>query len=61
MSIEGLSFEKAWPNRTMGELFGRVNVPFIGKPELIRNKRAVGRPIDQHDAELLEGAGSSYE
>jgi hypothetical protein len=38
MSIGGVTFQEAW---------------FIGRAELIRNKRAVGRHIDLHDAELL--------
>jgi hypothetical protein len=56
-SIEGLTFEEAWPNRQIGEFLGRRDVPFIGKSDLIRNKRAAGRPIDLHDAGQLEESG----
>ena len=48
-----MNFEEAWPNRLTGEFLGR-RVPFIGRQDLIRNKRAAGRLIDLHDAEQLE-------
>lgn len=53
MSVDGLHFEDAWPNRQEASL-GGVRAWFIGRQDLIRNKRAVGRHIDLHDAELLE-------
>lgn len=53
MSIDGVSFADAWPNRQQSKL-GSAPAWFIGRAELIRNKRAVGRHIDLHDAELLE-------
>ena len=53
MSVDGLKFEEAWPNRTEAD-FGSQRVWFIGRSDLIRNKRASGRHIDLHDAELLE-------
>lgn len=51
--IPGLIFEDAWPNRVMVEVDGG-NYPFIGKLDLIRNKRATGRPLDLIDADKLE-------
>ena len=53
MSIDGVSFAEAWPNRQPSKL-GKAPAWFIGRAELKRNKRAVGRHIDLHDAELLE-------
>ena len=53
MSIDGVSFAEAWPNRQQSKL-GNAQAWFIGRDELIRNKRAVGRHIDLHDGELLE-------
>jgi len=53
MSIDGVTFAEAWPNRQESKL-GNVQAWFIGRGELIRNKRTVGRHIDLHDAELLE-------
>jgi hypothetical protein len=55
MSIEGVTFAEAWPNRTVSRM-GSVDCWFIGKQELIRNKRAVGRVLDLVDAERLEQA-----
>ena len=53
MSLHGVHFSEAWPNRTRAQL-GDVPAWFIGREDLIRNKRATGRHIDLHDAELLE-------
>ena len=53
MSIDGVSFAEAWPNRQQSKL-GNAPAWFIGRLELIRNRRAGGRHIDLHDAELLE-------
>jgi hypothetical protein len=53
MSVDGLNFEDAWANRNESEL-GAERAWFISRADLIRNKRASGRHIDLHDAELLE-------
>ena len=53
MSVDGVTFSEAWPNRQQAKL-GSAQAWFIGRAELIRNKRTVGRHIDLHDAELLE-------
>ena len=53
MSIDGVTFAEAWPNRVQSRL-GNQDTWFIGRAELIKNKRAVGRHIDLHDADLLE-------
>jgi len=53
MSIDAVRFEEAWPNRNRAD-FGAEPAWFIGRSDLIRNKRASGRHIDLHDAELLE-------
>ena len=50
--IDGVTFEEAWNSRVKGT-FGGEPVAFIGKSELIRNKKAVGRPKDLIDLELL--------
>jgi hypothetical protein len=52
-SLTGLTFEEAWRDRVLGRL-GEVEVPFIGRAALIRNKRALGRPRDLADLESLE-------
>ena len=53
MSIDGLTFEDAWPNRNQS-IFGRVTAWFISRADLIKNKRTSARHIDLHDAQLLE-------
>jgi hypothetical protein len=53
MSVDGLTFDEAWPNRREADL-GNQRAWFIGRTDLIRNKRASGRHIDLHDAQLLE-------
>ena len=53
MSLEALTFDAAWAGRREAELFGR-QVAFLGPDDLLRNKRAVGRHIDLHDAASLE-------
>jgi hypothetical protein len=53
MSIDGVTFSQAWPNRERAKL-GSVDAWFIGRKDLIANKRASGRHIDLHDAESLE-------
>jgi hypothetical protein len=52
-SISGVAFEEAWEGRTHASVEG---VPFgvLGREELLRNKRATGRPKDLLDAETLE-------
>jgi hypothetical protein len=52
MSVDGLSFGDAWGNRQESVLGGQV-AWFVGRGDLIKNKRASGRHIDLHDAYLL--------
>jgi len=53
MSIDGVRFADAWPNRHQSA-FGTQPAWFIGRADLLRNKRASGRHVDLHDAGLLE-------
>ncbi len=52
-SIDGLSFEEAISDATVGR-FGGESVRFIGIAAQIANKRASGRTEDLADAEALE-------
>jgi predicted nucleotidyltransferase len=52
-SIKGVSFEEAWAGRVEDVVSG-VRVRFLGEADLIRNKKAVGRPQDQADVAILE-------
>ena len=51
-SIDGVVFAEAWPRRAEASYEG-VRFPVIGIDALVRNKRAVGRPKDLLDLELL--------
>jgi hypothetical protein len=51
-SISGVSFEEAWRGRASGT-YGRHAVPYLGRAELIKNKRASGRPQDLIDLQYL--------
>ncbi len=51
--ITGVTFDEAWPDRLMSQV-ETLNVPFIGRAALIRNKRATGRTKDLADVESLE-------
>ncbi len=51
--IPGVEFEAAWRRRGTVTLDGVV-IPLIAKDDLIRNKKAVGRPQDLADVAALE-------
>lgn len=52
MSIDGVEFEEAWKRRETVTM-GGFELAFISKADLIRNKRASGRPQDMIDLEAL--------
>jgi len=52
-SISGVGWDEAWAGRTAGS-FGGENVFFIGRKELVRNKRSTGKAQDAVDADMLE-------
>lgn len=49
----GVDFEDAWSRRVGGEL-GDVAVWILARSDLIKNKRATGRPQDLADAAAVE-------
>ena len=51
-SITGVAFTDAWENRVMIEV-EEMRVPVLGRSDLVRNKRAVGRTRDLADIEDL--------
>ena len=56
-SISGVTFAEAWAARKEEPLEGGAEslmVPIIGLAELVRNKRAAGRPKDLDDLEFLD-------
>ncbi|MEM1116677.1 MAG: hypothetical protein AAF594_10370 [Bacteroidota bacterium] len=54
-SIDGVTFDEAWPKRREVEVEG-LRVPVIGRDHLIQNKAATGRPRDLSDIEGLRAA-----
>lgn len=51
--ISGVSFDQASANKVTREVEGR-SYPFIGRAELLKNKRATGRAKDLFDADALD-------
>ena len=52
-AVSGVEFEEAWGSR-VGQRLGDLQIPFIGRTELIQNKKASGRLKDLADVEILE-------
>ncbi len=52
-AIDGVAWGEAWTARFPGS-FGGTEVFFIGRAELVRNKRATGKPQDRVDADALD-------
>jgi len=52
-SITGVEFDEAWKNRTQTNIDG-LSVAIIGRQDLVKNKRATGRPKDLADVAWLE-------
>ncbi len=51
--ISGVQFSKTWEKRVRGK-YGTIEVNFIGKLELIKNKLSTNRLQDKADAEKLK-------
>ena len=54
MDAGGPSFSDAWKNKTTAS-YGDAPIFIIGKNDLLRSKKAMGRPQDLLDAEMLSG------
>ena len=52
--IDGVDFQKAYETKEIIEVDG-LNIPFLSKEDLIKNKRSTGREKDKLDAEYLSG------
>jgi hypothetical protein len=52
-SIDGVEFDEAWVNRRQIPING-ISVSVIGRDQLVKNKRASGRPKDLADVAWLE-------
>jgi hypothetical protein len=55
-AIDGVAFNNAWPVRILAP-FADQMAPVLSREDLIRNKRAAGRPRDLLDAQWLETHG----
>lgn len=55
-SIDSVTFGDAWSGRVAGK-FGSQSVNYLGRAELLRNKRAVGRLQDLADIDAIENRG----
>ncbi len=55
MSVDGLDFDEAWGRRVRLD-FGGVEGWLIAREDLVRNKRATGRPQDRMDLLALGAA-----
>jgi len=56
-SLTGCDPEDVWRGREIGN-YGREKIYFIGRQELLRNKKATGRFSDLSDLELLKKSKS---
>ena len=56
-TLDALQFDEAWARRTHVDVEG-MRIPVIGLADLIRNKKAVGRPQDLADVARLETEAS---
>ncbi len=52
-SIAGCSFDEVWENIDISQ-YGKTEVNFISKSDLIKNKKAVGRKQDLADLDILQ-------
>ena len=51
-SIQGVEFGKIWKGKTVGR-YGKQKIYFVGKSELIKNKKMIGRKQDEIDLKFL--------
>lgn len=57
-SIDGVTFEQAWASR-ISSTYGGIATYYIGRSDLIANKKAVARPQDLADVAYLESMPES--
>jgi len=53
MDVAGLTFDEAWSQRT-ASTYGGTPTQYLSKGDVLRAKRAAGRPHDLRDIEWLE-------
>ena len=55
MSMDGLTFDEAWPNRKRLDM-GGIECWVVAPEDLIKNKESAGRPQDLADVHNLKRA-----
>jgi hypothetical protein len=53
-AVGGVTFEEIWKSKISGQ-YGDVKVFFISRDDLLKSKKAAGRPQDLRDIEELNG------
>jgi hypothetical protein len=53
-AISGLTFDEAWKDKATGT-YGSTKISFLSKQNLLKTKKAAGRPQDLRDIEELGG------
>lgn len=56
--ISGVGFAQGWEHKLVAEVAGQ-RLPFLGRAELLQNKRAAARPKDLADVDALESGDES--
>jgi len=51
--VKGISFEEAWKNK-VEDFFGKQKVYFASLQDIIKMKKAAGRPKDKEDLKILK-------
>ncbi len=51
-TISGVVFDQAWTRRLRIDIEG-IEVPVLGRSDFVANKKAIGRPRDRSDLDLL--------
>jgi hypothetical protein len=57
-SISGISFKDVWRHKVQGT-YGETPVFYMSLPDLLKNKKASGRPKDLADFDELGGSGKA--
>jgi hypothetical protein len=58
--ITGVEFQDAWETKVFHKV-GSEDIPFLGREDLVANKRAMGRAKDIADLEILEGREQGHD
>ena len=54
-AVGGVTFDEIWKNKVSGQ-YGDIHMYFLSREDLLKSKKAAGRPQDLRDIEELEGS-----